>query len=53
MRKLKENQEQFKTHSFRIDSKTWEIILKRKGRGKTWDLYFKELFDLLNKLKDN
>jgi hypothetical protein len=52
MRKLLENQEEYKPRTIKLSDKNWEEFLKLKPRDKTWELFIKELLETINYFKN-
>jgi hypothetical protein len=34
-----------KVRAIRLSNKTWELLKKNKPKGKSWDLFLKELYE--------
>lgn len=51
MKKLSEQQEQYKIHSIRMSDKIWQDFSALKPRDKSWDLFLKELLETINYFK--
>jgi len=52
MKVKKEKIESFKVRGFRMEDEIYNFIVSLKPRDKSWNLFFKELMEIIKKIKD-
>ena len=48
---MQKKKESYKVRGFRLSDETYNKLMAKK-RGRSWDLFFEELFDAINKIKN-